>query len=285
MPAKLVVRINLGPTAAPTGSRSHHQERYQRPQASSGTRSHGRRARVAATLAGLLLGAGPAVLFVHAGQRPTTPRPAAPTVAATAQRAAEPVAPPAAAPPQPVATVAVAAEVPVEAEECRRLYRAHRWRQAAVPCAAAATATPGDATLAIMAAQAEFAFSRWPEARRWAERALTLDPSLADAYVIRGRVDEQAGDAGAARRDYREYLRLAPRGWHAARLRAVLTDGTAQAGAPANGSATGVEPTARPEAEASVGITAASESGHAAGDAPPGALSAPASKPSAAALP
>lgn len=113
-----------------------------------------------------------------------------------------------------------------EADEraCRAAYADHRWRLAAEPCSAAAAAQPAIADLALMAAHGHFSHGRFATAQTWAARVVALDPAQADAYVIIGRGEEEAGHQDAARRAYRKYLHLAPRGWHAPRLRAALRE-------------------------------------------------------------
>jgi tetratricopeptide (TPR) repeat protein len=108
--------------------------------------------------------------------------------------------------------------------ECEVLCKRHRWRQAAEPCALAVRARPNDANLALGMAQSEHARNRMAEAGQWAARAIALDPNLAEAFVIQAHAERQAGDDDAAARDFRRYLELAPRGWHAREAREALRD-------------------------------------------------------------
>jgi hypothetical protein len=51
---------------------------------------------------------------------------------------------------------------------------------------------------------------------------VALGTTDADAFVLIGHAERQAGHPKAARAAYRRYLRLAPRGWHASRVRGIL---------------------------------------------------------------
>jgi tetratricopeptide (TPR) repeat protein len=106
--------------------------------------------------------------------------------------------------------------------ECEMLCKSHRWRQAAEPCAAAVKARPDDATVVLGLAQSEHARNRLTEAGEWARRAIALDPDLAEAFIIRAHAEAHVGDSAAAARDFRRYLSLAPRGWHAREAREAL---------------------------------------------------------------
>jgi tetratricopeptide (TPR) repeat protein len=106
--------------------------------------------------------------------------------------------------------------------ECEMLCKHHRWRQAAEPCAVAVKARPDDATVVLGLAQSAHARNRLTEAGEWAQRAVALDPNLAEAFIIQAHAEAHAGDPAAAARDFRRYLSLAPRGWHAREARAAL---------------------------------------------------------------
>jgi hypothetical protein len=141
---------------------------------------------------------------------------AAPTVAA---RAAAPEAPALAAP-QPSTTDGTSNAAAVV--ECEMLCRRHHWRQAAEPCAMAIKARPDDATLFLGLAQSAHARNRLAEAGEWAKRAIALDPSLAEAFIIRAHAEAHVGDTATAAVDLRRYLSLAPHGWHAKEARRAL---------------------------------------------------------------
>ena len=83
-------------------------------------------------------------------------------------------------------------------------------------------ARPDDATLMLGLAQSAHARNHLTEAGQWAKRALALDPSLAEAFIIEAHAEARVGDAAAAARDFRQYLALAPRGWHAREARKAL---------------------------------------------------------------
>jgi predicted TPR repeat methyltransferase len=80
--------------------------------------------------------------------------------------------------------------------------------------------------LALRIAQAHHARARLSAANEWATRALALDPSLAEAFVIVAHAETHVGHSDAAVGAYRHYLALAPRGWHAAEARAAVRAGT-----------------------------------------------------------
>jgi tetratricopeptide (TPR) repeat protein len=161
-------------------------------------------------------------------RRPTVAEIAAPAVnAAPASVAPLGAAPPAPLePPSPPVPAQIsgpdrAGDASVVAE-CEALVGRHLWRQAAQPCALAVEARPNEAGLALALAQAEHARNRLADAEHWAQRAIALDPSLPEAFVIRAHAEAHAGDSRAAARDFRRYLSLAPRGWHAKEARAAL---------------------------------------------------------------
>ena len=129
----------------------------------------------------------------------------------------------AAAPDAPVSGAAQASTTDGAAvAECESLCKRHHWRQAAEPCAAAVKTRPDDATIVLGLAQAEHARNHLAEAGEWAKRAVALDPKLAEAFIIQAHAEEHVGDAAAAARDFRRYLSLAPRGWHAREARVAL---------------------------------------------------------------
>jgi tetratricopeptide (TPR) repeat protein len=100
--------------------------------------------------------------------------------------------------------------------------RSAPWRLSPDACARAFALHPDDAALALAVAHAEHARSHLAEAAQWAKRALALDPQAAEAYVTIARADTAGGRGEDARAAYREYLRLAPRGWHHAEARSAL---------------------------------------------------------------
>jgi tetratricopeptide (TPR) repeat protein len=163
---------------------------------------------------------------VAASVAPAASAPAIAPPAVAAPIAAAPLAAPPLEAPAPTAVPeAASADGAANAEAvatCERLNKRHHWREAAEPCAAAVKARPNDATIVLALAQSEHARNRLAEAGQWATRAIALDPSLAEAFIIQAHAETRAGNAGAAARDFRRYLSLAPRGWHAREARAAL---------------------------------------------------------------
>ncbi len=104
----------------------------------------------------------------------------------------------------------------------RAAVRTSPWRLSPEACIRAFEANPTDATLALAIAQAEHAHGSHAEAAGWAKRALALDPSAAEAYVIVARAEKEGNRPEDAREAYRHYLELAPRGWHHSEARAAL---------------------------------------------------------------
>jgi hypothetical protein len=167
---------------------------------------------------------GPAVTAtVSPAERPA-PMLAPPMLTApiSAARAAPSEAPPSAAP--QTSTGDGTADAGAVAE-CEMLCKHHRWRQAAGPCAVAIKARPDDATILLGLAQSAHARNRLAEAGEWAKRAIALDPNLAEAFIIQAHSEARVGDAAAAARDFRRYLSLAPRGWHAREAHEALRAG------------------------------------------------------------
>ena len=68
----------------------------------------------------------------------------------------------------------------------------------------------------------EFNRNHRKDALAWAEKAVKIDPKLADAYVIIGGVQQEAGRNGEAKAAYKRYLELAPKGQYASDLRSIL---------------------------------------------------------------
>jgi hypothetical protein len=154
------------------------------------------------------------------------PRSKARAIAAPAVVAA-PVEPPAAAVfstivVPPVAPAPAASDGPDQGAPaaCRAAVLAKRFREMLSVCDAAASG-PDGASLALLVANAELERGHATSARRWARRAIERDPALAEAYVIIGSVDQQAGRDASARAAYARYLALAPTGKYAAELRAI----------------------------------------------------------------
>ncbi len=106
------------------------------------------------------------------------------------------------------------------------LIRRAPWRLSASACARAFDSAGGtNATLALAIAHAEHAHGSATAAADWARRALALDPTVAEAYVLIARADLKTGHDDDARAAYRRYLELAPRGWHQREAREAVRAG------------------------------------------------------------
>jgi hypothetical protein len=163
-----------------------------------------------------------------AARPPETPRVPA-TVASAASNAPAPAPAGAPAPGQTGASPAVAAPSAGDTaaseqlvSACTDAFRQRRWRLSIEACTAAFTARPKDARLALDVAKSYYAHARGVEAGQWASRAIALDPTLAEAFVLVARADGKAGQTAGAVDAYRRYLALAPRGWHAPEARAAV---------------------------------------------------------------
>jgi hypothetical protein len=163
---------------------------------------------------------------------------AAAPVSSTAPAAAQSSSALPAAPSPPIAsadTEQVVAPVPAIPEDpstqCESHFKARMWRAAIEDCSAAFDATPSPA-LAMRVAHAHWAHGDAASAGSWARNALELESKDPDAYVLIGNAEHAAGKRPKAVAAYRHYLELAPRGWHAARLRAFVDDAKNPAGAP-----------------------------------------------------
>jgi hypothetical protein len=95
-------------------------------------------------------------------------------------------------------------------------------RTAADACAEAFAARPSDATLAMRVAKVQHARGQYKDAGEWAGRAIALHTIDADAFVILAHAETRARHPRAARAAYRQYLAMAPRGWHASEARRAI---------------------------------------------------------------
>jgi tetratricopeptide (TPR) repeat protein len=119
-------------------------------------------------------------------------------------------------------SAASSAEDPETVAACEDNFRERKWRLSIEACTQAFTARPKDAGLALKVAKSYYARARGVEAGQWASKAIALDPTLAEAFVLVARADGKAGETGRAVEAYRRYLALAPRGWHAPEARAAV---------------------------------------------------------------
>ena len=143
----------------------------------------------------------------------TTPEPAKPNPAGSPEAA------PAAPAGEPTA---VSADFPQLLTACQTAFNSGRMKDATAACTVAVQANPDSPKAVALLAHAEFNRSHRKEALSWAEKAIALDPKTADAYVIVGGVQQDAGRNADAKAAYRKYLELAPKGQYAADLRAIV---------------------------------------------------------------
>ena len=115
------------------------------------------------------------------------------------------------------------AEPLTDTAQCEESFAQQRWRTAVESCTRVFEQTPG-APLALRIAHAHYARGQSDPAGFWARTALGLGTRDADAYVLIGHSERQAGHTKNAVDAYRRYLESSPRGWHAKRLRAALRE-------------------------------------------------------------
>jgi hypothetical protein len=154
----------------------------------------------------------------------TTPEPArvvAPVPAVTTAPAEPPA--PAAPTAQPASAAVTPEAAAASASTCDDDFARRQWRAAIASCGAAFEAAP-NAALAMKLAHSHWSHGDTAKAGSWAERAVSLETDDADAFVLIGHAERKAGHPAAALTAYRNYLRLAPSGWHAARVRAAVRE-------------------------------------------------------------
>jgi tetratricopeptide (TPR) repeat protein len=150
--------------------------------------------------------------------QPTAVAQPAPEPSPAPERAPEPSPVPVAAEPAPADdTAAIKAH-------CREVAAGATARYGALvkACQPAAAADPKDVDILLVLARAEADHGGSVKALDWAERAISLDPTLPDAYLYAGTAHQAAGHNKDARAAYQKYIELAPTGRYAADLRAVL---------------------------------------------------------------
>jgi CheY-like chemotaxis protein len=203
-------------------------------------------ARRALVLAGLgaALGVGGALLlFLRSAAAPPPPAAAVPAALVVPIRGEPtPAAPPPQSPPpaavspappasegaaSPTAAAAPATAAATSAAEelgarCRRAYARQRYAGIVQLCTGALEAAPDEPDLMAILAHAELDRGNYDRARKWARRALALEPRLAEAHAYLGFIEDQAGRRDAAMASYRAYLKLAPRGRYAEDIRAIV---------------------------------------------------------------
>jgi hypothetical protein len=112
---------------------------------------------------------------------------------------------------------------PGESALCEESFAQQRWRAAVETCTRVFEQTP-DAAVAMRVAHAHYSRGDTGPSGFWARTALGLGSRDADAFVLIGHSERQAGHARNAAAAYRRYLQSSPRGWHAKRLRAALRE-------------------------------------------------------------
>jgi tetratricopeptide (TPR) repeat protein len=132
------------------------------------------------------------------------------------------------APARAPAVSASAASSPAESA-CAETLDQHRWQISIDECTRLFESHPGDAALALRIAHAHHAKGHVADAGEWAKKAITLDPNLAEGFVLVARAEKLAGRPDGALQAYRQYLGLAPRGWHSAEARAAVRAAPAEA--------------------------------------------------------
>ena len=106
-------------------------------------------------------------------------------------------------------------------DACRGAYDLQHSEDVVAKCADAFAAEPR-AEIAVMLAKAGFDLGNAPKAFDRAKKAIAIDGGHAEAYVFVGAAEQARGRQAAAKKACQYYLRLSPRGRHAADLRAVL---------------------------------------------------------------
>jgi hypothetical protein len=149
------------------------------------------------------------------------PLPPAPTTAPVELAVPAPVPVPAMASAEAPASPTATAIASAASQRCQEAFSQRLWKAAVESCQQA-YAVQADAAIALKLAHSYFGRGRVRTAGLWASRALAGGAEDADAFVIIGHAERHAGNDRQAERAYRKYLRSAPKGWHARRVRAAL---------------------------------------------------------------
>jgi len=107
-------------------------------------------------------------------------------------------------------------------QDCQAALRRERAKPALLACEKFSRENPTSVDGLVMLAHANLLAGSDGETLRLARRASFLDPRNADAYLMVGTVLQTMGRMPAARSAYQSYLQNAPRGAHAAEVRAIL---------------------------------------------------------------
>lgn len=156
------------------------------------------------------------------GKKPMAPSAvtARPAVAAATEKSAAPE--PRAVAALPAAKAAPPVDFTHQLATCRSQFLRDRIREAAATCAAALEANPSSADALTMMAHVELNRGHLGRANELAQKAITIDPNQADAYVIIGGVHQDSGRNAQAKISYRRYLQLAPHGRYADEVRSIV---------------------------------------------------------------
>jgi hypothetical protein len=156
----------------------------------------------------------------------TAPAQAAPAFAAPAAIApATLVHTPSPTPAPALAPAALPAPATDEATKALAICDAERrqWRAPIDACTKAFEAAPS-ANGALVLAHAYWSRADATRTGEWASKALALGSTDPDVQVLLGHVAREEGRTDAAIAAYRRYLRRAPHGWHAPKVRAALRE-------------------------------------------------------------
>lgn len=122
----------------------------------------------------------------------------------------------------PTAEPAVAqVKHPSDTSACAVAAKSMTWQKAIDTCTAAFEQRSDSATALILAKET-YKRGMVKEAGEWAEKALLINDALPEAYVIVAYAAEHDGNKDSAASAYRQYLALAPHGWHANKARQGL---------------------------------------------------------------
>ena len=126
--------------------------------------------------------------------------------------------------PIPTATaVSTEAAAASDSEPCASDFGSQRWRSAIDSCGLAFDASPGPVS-ALRIAHSHWSRGEIRRAGAWANKAIELGTEDADAFVLVGHAEQEAGNPNRAAAAFRRYLKASPRGWHARKVRAALRD-------------------------------------------------------------
>ncbi len=110
-----------------------------------------------------------------------------------------------------------------DSEPCASDFGSQRWRSAIDSCGLAFDASPGP-VFALRIAHSHWSRGEIRRAGAWANKAIELGTEDADAFVLVGHAEQEAGNPNRAAAAFRRYLKASPRGWHARKVRAALRD-------------------------------------------------------------